>query len=59
METMTPAIAVKKFFEKDSCQPPISTGEFMAFWKSCSPTDKEQFALTAAEELGITLKKSA
>ena len=56
VKQMSPSIAVKKFLELDSEQGPITTAEFMAFWKDCSQEDRKDFALTAATELGVVLK---
>ena len=51
---MTRVQALKTFFEKDA--KPISSTEFMAFWKVCSTEEREAFCKSAAGQLGVTLK---
>lgn len=54
--TVSPSVAVKKFFEKDSIHGPITTGEFMGFWKALSAEEKQSFAEAAATDLGYVMK---
>ena len=46
---ITRVAVVKKFFE------PVSSSEFMAFWKACSEDERQEFAVSAATQLGETL----
>lgn len=52
------ASAVKAFLERDSSRGPIPAGEFMAFWKACTDSEKVAFSTFAASELGVTLKEA-
>lgn len=52
---MHPASAVKTWLERDSVRGKISAGEFMAFWKACSETERHEFAATSCRMLGIEL----
>ena len=54
--SVTAAVAVKKFFEKDSKHGKITTSEFFGFWKSLSVNERKEFAEASAEELGETLE---
>lgn len=51
---MKPVGVVKAFFEKGSNRP-VTVPEMMAFWKSCSDSEKKEFAESAAAQLGVTL----
>ena len=51
---MTRTVAVKSFLEKDSSRP-ITNTEFMAFWKVCTDTERQEFAVSAARQLGVEL----
>ena len=55
MYALSPSIAIKRFFEKDSAHGPIATAEFFQFWKALSTEEKAEFAQISAKELKIKL----
>ena len=46
--------AVKQYLSEGQTRP-IQTLEFMAFWKSCSEEEREEFGRQAAKNLGVEL----
>lgn len=54
-EKMTRVTALKTFFNRDTNRP-VENGEMMTFWKSLTENEKQEFALSAATQLGVELK---
>jgi hypothetical protein len=48
---MTRMNAVKQFLSKDSSRP-VTTPEFMAFWKACNEQERDEFGQQSAKEIG-------
>jgi hypothetical protein len=52
--------AVKTYFEQAfaGTSHPVTSGEFMTFWKSLSEADRDELGGQAANALGVTLSES-
>jgi len=57
-DTVTRIAALKQFFNRDAARPCENT-ELMAFWKACTEEEKQEFAESAASQLGLTLAATA
>lgn len=53
-EKVTRINVVKRFFSEGSTKP-VTTPEFMEFWKVCSEAERQEFAESAAKRLGVVL----
>ena len=51
---MTRLNAVKTFLGQDTSRP-VTTVEFMEFWKACSEAERQEFGEQSAKQLGEEL----
>lgn len=42
---------IREFFEKDSVRGKVPVADFMAFWKSCTDAEKDEFS-NAVTQMG-------
>lgn len=55
MGQVGPAVAIKQFFEKNSCREAVDTRALLEFKKACSPEEFRAYAESAAKQLGLEL----